>query len=64
MLERSQDVCPMLISQIDIRNLWPRKKETIEIDGAGTCGDCNIYIYHARRNIEKDAALVPKKRTK
>lgn len=33
MLERSQDVCPMLISQIDIRNLWPRKKETIEIDG-------------------------------
>jgi hypothetical protein len=66
MLERSQDVSPMLISQIDIRNLWPRKKETIEIDGAGTCGDCNIYIYiyHARRNIEKDAALVPKKRTK
>jgi len=45
MLERSQDVSPMLISQIDIRNLWPRKKETIEIDGAGTCGDCNIYIY-------------------
>jgi len=65
MLERSQDVCPMLISQIDIRNLWPRKKETIEIDGEHVVTVIYIYIYiyiyHARRNIEKDAALVPKK---
>jgi hypothetical protein len=65
MLERSQDVCPMLISQIDIRNLWPRKKETIEIDGEHVVTVIyiyiSLYIYHARRNIEKDAALVPKK---
>lgn len=60
MLERSQGVCPVLISQIDIGNLWPRKKETIEIDGEHVV-TIYIYIYHARRNIEKDAALVPKK---
>jgi hypothetical protein len=45
MLERSQDVCPMLISQIDIRNLWPRKKETIEIDGEHVVTVIYIYIY-------------------
>lgn len=44
MLERSQDVSPMLISQIDIRNLWPRKKETIEIDGEHVVTVIYIYI--------------------